>query len=924
MPPQKPSPASVQTSFELNQSGPIKPVEFHEIFGQNYGVYGLHVVQERALPDARDGLKPVQRRILYTLWEGNYRASGPHRKSAEIVGKVLGDRHPHGDSSVYEAMVRMVQPFTMRYPFVDGQGNWGASDGSPAAAYRYTEAKLTQLAEALLSDDLRKETVPLDLTYKEDSKVLEPRYLPGHLPPCVNPIDGIAVGISTAVPPHNLGETLRACIAMLDGGVLEGTDKGKGFSTEQLMEYLPGPDFPEGGRVMLASGGVREYLETGRGRFVVRADISLEQLTPTRRALVITGLPPTSRDKVITSIIDAINDRRPGLEGLVAEPPLDETNEARTRIVLELKRDANPALVLDSLYKHTLLQIGVSAQLYFLFADQPQAAATRPRQIGMVELLTYWLHHQLDVLERRLSFELRQYRHRLAVVEALIIGATHAQELVKIFQNAEGKGAAKLTIQAKYKLSEEQAEVIANMSLSQVTRPDAGKYQQEKAELEKQITGHEALLSSRDRRVALLKKELQETAKKFGDARRTVLDRSEMAGVGPGAGGAASTSPSGSRTPALSGENKVSATTTATATGLKSAVVREPLALALYNDGTIKATPLDQFGPKVKTVKSDENLTELIAVPGEAFVLAASSAGRVFGVPVEKLAVTNRGGKGESLVRHLKLERGERIVSLLAVPASGFEAAQGQGGADQTAEAEQALLLYLVEVSAQGKIKKTALSEYKTANSGGLSSLKLAQGDEVVAALLSNGQGEYVLTADNNQTLRFGDDRLSAQGRVGQGQNAMALDGGARIISAGFWSGIGSEVGAEETATAEAEARACLIVLTKKGLLKRTPLEEYPAKGRATGGVATTLLNVGDSVVATRLVRLTQALPQPLLVASGEGAVAVVELATQIPLLARAKKGQPLSASPGNNGATNGTGSGSKTARLVPLALKLG
>lgn len=905
--PKSSQPYPQQTAFAVNQGGPTRPVEFHEIFAQNYGVYGLYVVQERALPDARDGLKPVQRRILYTLWEGNYRASGPHRKSAEIVGKVLGDRHPHGDSSVYDAMARMAQPFTMRYPFIDGQGNWGASDGSPAAAYRYTEAKLTTLAEALLSDDLRKETVPLDLTYKEDSRVLEPRYLPGHLPPCVNPIDGIAVGISTTVPPHNLGETLRACVAMLDAGVLD----GKGFSTKQLLEYLPGPDYPEGGRLMLSSGGGREYLETGRGRFVVRADVRVEQLTPAKKALVITGLPPIGRNKVITSIIDAINDRKLGLEGLVAEPPLDETNEARTRIVLELKREANPALVLDSLYKFTLLQIGVSAQLYFLFADQPGAAATRPRQIGMVELLSYWLHHQLDVLERRLSFELRQYRHRHSVVEALIIGATHAQELVKIFQASDGKAQAKQTIQTKYKLSEEQAEVIANMSLSQVTRPDSGKYQSEKAELEGQIAHHEMLLANRDRRIALLKQELQETAKKFGDGRRTILDHSEMAGV--------STGPSASNASVggagLSGnEATASGSVPSATTALKQAVVlREPLALALYTDGTIKATPLDQFGPKAKAVKSDENLTELIAVLGNAFVLAVSSAGRVFGLPLEKLEVTNRGGKGENLLTHLKLERGARIVKVLSVPATAFEPAQAQ------AQAEPASLYYLVEISAQGKIKKTLVSEYKTANSAGLGSLKLVGGDEVVAAFVSNGKGEYLLTSDKGQTLRFGDDKLSAQGRVGQGQNAMALDedGAARIISAAFYAGGGS---------VEAEANTALIVLTKKGLIKRTPLAEYPAKGRATGGVATTLLNAGDSVAATRLVELSSnvsALPQPLVAATSEGPGAIVEVTTQIPLLSRAKKGQllplPGSSSTGNSGSASLLPS--KAARLIPIVL---
>jgi len=815
-----------QTSFDLNPSGPIKSVEFHEIFGQNYGQYGLFVVQDRALPDARDGLKPVQRRILYTLFEGRYLNSGPHKKSAEIVGKVLGDRHPHGDSSVYDAMTRMAQPFSLRYPLIDGQGNWGASDGSPAAAYRYTEAKLTLLAEALLSEDIKKETVPLLTTYKEDPKVLEPMYLPGHIPPCVNPIEGIAVGISTTVPPHNLGESLRVCVAMLDSGVLD----GKGFSTEQLISYLPGPDFPEGGRVMLAGGGVREYLETGRGRFIVRAAIGLEQLSPTKKALVVTGLPPTGRDKVIASIIDAINDRKPGTEGLVAEPPLDETNEERTRIVLELKREANPAVVLESLYRHTLLQIGVSAQLYFLFAPKghPQAAATVPKQVGLVELLSYWLHHQLLVLEQRLTFELRQFKTRLATVEALLIGATHAQELVRIFQEAEGKAAAKTIIQKKYNLTEEQSEVIASMSLSQVTRPDVGKYQAERTDLVNKIGKHQELLESRPKRIGLLKLELRETEKKFGDARRTVLDRAEL-----------------------------SASTEAVEVAQLSA--REALTLALYADGTIKATPPDQFGVKGKPHKLDEGLSGLCEVGPDAFVLAVTNRGRVFSLPVEKLPVSTRAGKSESVARYLKLEQGERVVRLVAAPGAAF----GEVGES----------VYLVEFSALGKVKKTVLSDYKAANTVGLGSLKLAEGDEVVAVLLSSGKGEYLVSSSSGLTLRFSDEKLTAQGRVGQGQIAMALDG-AKVVSANFWPG-GNEAGAH------------LFVLSGRGLIKKTALTEYPAKGRATGGVQTTTLVAGDTVVATWL-----GIDTNLLVVTEAGS-AILDTKT-LPAAPRAKKGQGL------------------------------
>ncbi len=837
-----------QSKLDLSQNsgGPVKPVEFHEIFGDNYGMYGLHVVQERALPDARDGLKPVQRRILYTMWEGRYIASGSHRKSAEIVGKVMGDRHPHGDASIYDAMSRMAQSFSLRYPLVDGQGNWGASDGSPAAAYRYTEARLTALAEALLSDDLKKETVPLMVTYKEDPRVLEPLYLPGHIPPCVNATEGIAVGISTAVPPHNLGEALRACIGMLDGGVLD----GKGFTTEQIMAYIPGPDFPEGGRLMIANGGVREYLETGKGRFIVRAEIGLEQLTPTRKALVVTGLPPVGRDKVISSIIDAINERKPGTEGLLPEPPLDETNEIRTRIVLELKRDANPAQVLESLYKYTMLQVAVSAQLYFLFASKAQAAASHPRQVGMVELLSYWLHHQLDVLERRLAYELAQYRTRLATVEALIIGATHAQELVKIFQQADGKAAAKATIRTRYKISEEQAEVIANMSLSQVTRPDAGRYQAERTELLDKIARHEDFLASRPKRIALLKVELKETEKKFGDKRRTVIDEGTNASTAANVGTVAVSLTAQSR--------------------------REAMALALYADGTIKATAPEQFGPKGKATRSDESLMRVLGVAPNDFVLAVTNTGRIFSLPLDKLPIVTRAGKGESIARHLKLDAGERVLNLLAVDGEAFNG--------NSSNEEGANSLYLVEISAMGKIKKSLISEYKTATANlGLSSLKLAgPNDEVVCVLLSNGQGEYLITTAGGQTLRFSDEKLSSQGRIGQGQAAIDLvDDTARVVSAEFYSA--------NSTTLMSELEPCLVILTENGLIKKSLVSEYPLKGRATKGVATLLLTSGDKVAATWL---GQGKSENILIGGKAGTLQISVSA--LPTLPRSAMGQPL------------------------------
>src|SRR6266550_1195372 len=392
--------------------------DFSIILSRAFASYGLSVVTDRALPDARDGLKPVQRRILAGMHQARYLSSRPTVKSAEVVGLILGNYHPHGDASVYDAAIRLAQPFTLRYPLIEGQGNIGSEDGDAPAAYRYTEMRLSPLAEALMAD-MERETVPLHPTYKQDPKVVEPDYLPGRIPPVVNPSSGIAVGLSTNIPPHNLTEVLRACIALLDRS---------GMSVEQLMTYIQGPDFCQGGRIM-GIEGIKDYLTTGKGRIVVRAEVRLEE-TPRNRSLIVTQLPPVGRDKVKASIVKAINARK--LEGLMPELRDESDTEKGIRIVLELRKDADAAQVLSQLFNETDLQISLSFQMVFLFGESMQAAR-QPKQVGMVELLNYWNGHQIDILTRRSQFDLRKAQERLHIVEGLIIGATNAERIVKIF-----------------------------------------------------------------------------------------------------------------------------------------------------------------------------------------------------------------------------------------------------------------------------------------------------------------------------------------------------------------------------------------------------------------------------------------------------------------------------------------------------------
>ena len=802
--------------------GVIREEDFSLIMSQAFATYGLSVVTDRALPDARDGLKPVQRRILAGMREARYLSTRPTVKSAEVVGLILGNYHPHGDTSVYDAAVRMAQPFSMRYPLIEGQGNMGSEDGDAPAAYRYTEMRLSPLAEAHMAD-MERETVPVHPTYKQDPKVVEPDYLPGRIPPIVNSSSGIAVGLSTNIPPNNLGEVLRACTALLDRPDMD---------VEQFMTYVQGPDFSQGGSV-IGIDGIRDYFTTGKGRIIVRAEVRLEE-TPRNRLLIITQIPPIGRDKIKSSIVKAINARK--LEGLMPDVRDESDTEKGMRIVLELRRDADAAQTLSQLYSETDLQIALSFQMVFLFGES-MLAARQPKQVGMIELLNYWNTHQIDILTRRAQFDLRKARERLHVVEGLIIGAQHAEQVVRIFQKADDRNAARAEIEKKYKLTIIQSEVIASMTLAQVTRLDAGKYAKEQSELQTRISELEQLLSDRKLLIASLKKEMQQLIKQFGDERRTVID---VKGV-----------------PAAPIERVVSLHQ------------REPLAVAVTRSGAIKALPSDTFVPKGRngnatytTVRGDEQLRHVLATTSQDYLLCVSTTGRVFQIASHSVPGGNRSAKGEPIRKLLSMNSGEEIVMVLPV---------------ETYDEDR----YLVTFSKLGKVKKSALSEYKTADVDGLQDMKLGDGDNIVAALISRGQGEYLVSTDNGQTLRFSDESLRAQGRVGQGVAAITLAPKAFVVSASYLD--------KEQALSE---NISLLVVTENSFVKKVPASQFPQKGRATGGVATTDLLEKDRILLTTLVNENDIL---LLTWTGEsGDTVTATKASELKSFPRAKRGIPL------------------------------
>ncbi len=804
--------------------GTIREEDFAVVMSQAFATYGLSVVTDRALPDARDGMKPVQRRILAGMRDARFLSTRPTVKSAEVVGLILGNYHPHGDASVYDAAVRLAQPFTLRYPLIEGQGNMGSEDGDAPAAYRYTEMRLAPLAEAMMAD-MEKETVPLRPSYKQDPKVQEPDYLPGRLPPVVNPSSGIAVGLSTNIPPHNLTEVVRACIALLDK---------PDMSVEQLMTYIQGPDFCQGGRVM-GIEGIKDYMTTGKGRIIVRGEVRLEE-TPRSRALVVTQIPPIGRDKVKASLVKAINARK--LEGLLPDVRDESDTEKGTRIVLELRKDADAAQTLSQLFSETDLQIALSFQMVFLFGE-PMQAARNPRQVGMVELLNYWNAHQVDVITRRTQFDLRKARERLHVVEGLIIGAANADKIVRIFQQAQDRAEARKKIETNYKLTPIQSEVIASMTLAQVTRLDASKYAKEREELMALIAELEYLLANRGALIAQLKKEMQQLIKQFGDERRTVIE--------------------------------VEGQAHAPVTEVANLHEREPLVIASTRAGTIKTLAADAYTPKGKNgsatytpVRGDEQLRQVVTATTQDYVVCVSTGGRVYSVQARRLPEGTRPSRGEPVNKLLNMNKGEEVVGFL--PVGSFDDDR-----------------YLVTFSKLGKVKKSALSEYKTADENGLQDMKLADGDEVVAALISRGQGEYFLTTDNGQTLRFSDDALRAQGRVGQGVAAMTLAPGAKIVSAAYLDG-------EQLNTPNNPLS--LFVLTESGLGKKVPLSQYPQKGRATAGVVTTELVGKDKVFSATI---TDERAHFLLISDGaNGEQVSVIKSTDLKMFPRARRGVPL------------------------------
>jgi DNA gyrase subunit A len=692
----------------------ILPRTLEEEMRESFLDYSMSVIVQRALPDVRDGLKPVHRRILYAMYEMGLTPDRPHKKSAAVVGDVLGKFHPHGDSAVYDAMVRMVQDFSLRSPLVDGQGNFGSIDGDPAAAYRYTEARLEAIAVELL-DEIEKGTVDFQPNF--DGQRQEPTVLPGRFPNLlVNGSSGIAVGMSTNVPPHNLAEVaagVRQLVVDPD------------CTVDDLMRHIPGPDFPTGGFVVGREGIVKMYRE-GRGRVVMRARVVKESLRGGKEQLVVTELPyAVNKTKVIQQIaalskkgkVDDLSDIR------------DETDRDGIRLVIELKRGADAGGVLQILFRGTNLQQTFGAHLLALDEGQP-------REFDLKRMLERFRDHRLEVIQRRSRHDLEKAEAEKHVVQGLLAALDHIDEVIKIIRASSDRAEASERLQDRFGLSEVQADAILNMRLAKLTALERSQLENRLAELESISAELREILKSEERQLQIMLDELADVVKKYGDPRRTVLlddDEGEIA-----------------------------------APVVESQLADEDVVVTLSHEGFVKRIPMHLYRRRVGSGKAlagmerheDDYVERIFVARTQGWILAFTAKGHCHFLPVLDVPESARASRGQSVYALLEgADRGDRIVSMIPVEDLNVE--------DR----------YLVFLSRKGVVKRTSISDFSNPRVGGVRAAGVKEDDEIMDVGLSDGGAEVMLLARGGRAIRFPEEEVSLVGRTAQGVKGMSLKG---------------------------------------------------------------------------------------------------------------------------------------------------
>jgi DNA gyrase subunit A len=681
--------------------------------------YSMSVIVSRALPDVRDGLKPVHRRILYSMYEIGLTAGRPYKKSATVVGDVLGKYHPHGDTAVYDSMVRMVQPFSLRYPLVDGQGNFGSVDGDRAAAYRYTEARLAPIAMEMLAD-IDKETV--DFIPNFDDRLKEPTVLPANLPNLlVNGSSGIAVGMATNIPPHNLREVVSALIALIDDSDID---------MAGLMKHVKGPDFPTGGFIY-GTTGIREAYETGRGKVIMRARAVMETKANGREAIVITEIPyMVNKTKVIEQIAELVRTKRvDGISDL-----RDESDRDGMRVVIELKKDAYGEVILNQLYASTQLQ-----QTFGII--NLALVGGIPRELGLKEMLEHFLEHRHDVVVRRAQFELKQAEDRAHIVEGLRIAVQHIDAIVALIKKAKDTDAAREglmkgawaktpALAKKNALSERQAQAILDMRLARLTGLERTKLEAEFQELLKTIARLKELLGSKRRRLSLIKDELTELVERYGDDRRTEI---------------------------VPGGADLS---------MEDLIAQEDMVVTVSHTGYIKRIATSTYrsqrrggrGITGMGTKEDDWIERLFVATTHDYLLCLTDQGRCHWLKVYDIPQAGRASRGKPIVNMLELRPGDQVADVISVSAFDDEH-------------------YVVMASTGGTIKKTVLSAFGNPRKGGIIAMNIGKGDKLISAQLTDGTNDIVLATRKGQAIRFQEDEVRDMGREAAGVRGVSLQG---------------------------------------------------------------------------------------------------------------------------------------------------
>lgn len=743
-------------------SGRLEPRALVDEIQTSFLDYAMSVIVHRALPDVRDGLKPVHRRILYTMWRMGLRANTSFKKSARIVGEVLGKYHPHGDTAVYDSMVRMAQEFSMRYMLVRGQGNFGSIDGDGAAAMRYTEAKLTRVAEELLFD-IEKETVDFRPNY--DGSEEEPRVLPGKLPNILlNGTIGIAVGMATSIPTHNLREVCNAIIALIED---------PDISVEGLLQHIPGPDFPTAG-IIYDKNAIHSAYATGRGGIVIRAKTEIVEEKSGAFQILVTELPyQVNKAVLIEKIAELVTNKE--IEGI--RDLRDESNKEGIRIVIELKKDAYPKKVLNQLFKMTQLQVTFHLNMLCLVENGIQ-----PRVLTLRTILDEYLAHRKEVVRRRTQYDLTRAEERMHILEGLMIALMNIDDVIATIKKSKDRDEAKSNLMSKFKLTERQTLAILEMRLQQLANLERLKIEQEHEEKKKLIEELKSILASMKKMLGIIKDEVIHMRDQYGDERRTQIINHPV------------------------GEFSV-----------EDLIPQEDTVVMLTEDGYIKRLPPDTFRTQARggkgvvglSTKEEDIVSQLFTTNTHAEILFFTSRGRVFRLKAYELPQGSRTSKGQAIVNFLQLSPGEKVS--VTLPMDDIDGAK-----------------HLVMVTSRGTIKKSALDQFENVRRSGIIAITLDDGDELTWVKPSSGTDDISLVTRKGQSIRFSEEDVRAMGRTASGVRGIKLGQSDEVI--------GMDIIDPKLAD---KGLLQLFVITENGMGKRTNLQEYKTQGRGGSGIRT-------------------------------------------------------------------------------------